>query len=66
MIAEHTLNSSDLVLASFFSFNRLTNDFVAERIGHSNFLDVRELDFPSCSVRTVDLGTGDTFKNLRR
>uniref|UniRef100_H2Z1T9 Uncharacterized protein n=1 Tax=Ciona savignyi TaxID=51511 RepID=H2Z1T9_CIOSA len=44
---------------------RLTNDFVAERIGHANFHDVREIDFPSCSVRTVDIGSGDVFKNLR-
>ncbi|CAK8686447.1 unnamed protein product [Clavelina lepadiformis] len=44
---------------------RLTNDFVAERIGHASFGEVRELDFPNCSVRTVDIGSGDVFKNLR-
>nr|CAB3263538.1 leucine-rich repeat-containing protein 9-like [Phallusia mammillata] len=44
---------------------RLTNDFVAERIGHANFHEVRELDFPNASVRTVDIGGGDVFKNLR-
>ncbi|XP_039271513.2 leucine-rich repeat-containing protein 9-like [Styela clava] len=44
---------------------RLTTDFVAERLGHANFTEVRELDFPHCSIRTVDLGNGDAFKNLR-
>lgn len=45
---------------------RLTPDFVAEKLGHSNFHDVRELDLPNCSIRIVDLGIGDTFLNLRR
>ncbi|XP_056023048.1 leucine-rich repeat-containing protein 9-like isoform X3 [Ostrea edulis] len=44
---------------------RLTPDFVAEKLGHSNFQDVRELDLPNCSIRIVDLGIGDTFLNLR-
>nr|XP_022332451.1 leucine-rich repeat-containing protein 9-like isoform X3 [Crassostrea virginica] len=44
---------------------RLTPDFVAEKLGHSNFQDVRELDLPNCSIRIVDLGVGDTFLNLR-
>lgn len=44
---------------------RLSTDFVAERLGHANFAEVRELDFPHCSIRTVDLGNGDSFKNLR-
>ncbi|XP_064621486.1 leucine-rich repeat-containing protein 9-like isoform X3 [Lineus longissimus] len=44
---------------------RLTADFVAERIGHSNFDEVRELDLPNCSIRTVDLSTADQFINLR-
>ncbi|XP_069116718.1 leucine-rich repeat-containing protein 9-like isoform X8 [Argopecten irradians] len=44
---------------------RLTPDFVAEKLSHSNFQDVRELDLPNCSIRSVDLGAGDTFINLR-
>ncbi|XP_013396331.1 leucine-rich repeat-containing protein 9 [Lingula anatina] len=44
---------------------RLTLDFVAEKVGHSNFNEVRELDFPNASVRTVDLGNGQYFHNLR-
>ena len=45
---------------------RLTPDFIAEKLGHSSFLDVRELDLPNCAIRTVDLGTGEQFINLRR
>ena len=45
---------------------RLTPDFIAERLGHSNFSELRELDLPHSSLRTVDLGTRDAFYNLRR
>ncbi|XP_033624638.1 leucine-rich repeat-containing protein 9-like [Asterias rubens] len=44
---------------------RLTQDFVAEKLGHSNFHEVRELDFPQSILRQVDLGTGEHFINLR-
>ncbi|KAK2551434.1 Leucine-rich repeat-containing protein 9 [Acropora cervicornis] len=44
---------------------RLTSDFIAERLGHSNFSEVRELDLPHSSLRTVDLGTSDVFFHLR-
>ena len=45
---------------------RLTPDFIAEKLGHASFLEVRELDLPNCAIRTVDLGTGEQFINLRR
>ena len=45
---------------------RLTPDFVAEKLGHAVFSDVRELDMPGCNIRIVDLGAGDQFINLRR
>ncbi|XP_070181590.1 leucine-rich repeat-containing protein 9-like isoform X2 [Littorina saxatilis] len=44
---------------------RLTSDFVAEKLGHATFQDVRELDMPGCNIRIVDLGAGDMFANLR-
>jgi hypothetical protein len=44
---------------------RLTQDFVAERLGHSTFVNIKELDLPHCSLRTVDLGSGEQFNNLR-
>ncbi|XP_068737471.1 leucine-rich repeat-containing protein 9-like isoform X3 [Montipora capricornis] len=43
---------------------RLTPDFIAERLGHSDFSEVRELDLPHSLLRTVDLGTKDIFINL--
>ena len=45
---------------------RLTQDFVAERLNNSNFNDIREIDFPQCNIRSVDLGAGEAFINLRR
>lgn len=44
---------------------RLTSDFVAERVGHSMFSDIRELDVPQLSLRSVDLGSGELFSSLR-
>ena len=45
---------------------RLCEDFIAEHLGHSNFLEVREIDFPNLSIRVIDLGNGARFKHLRR
>lgn len=44
---------------------RLTSDFVAERVGHSVFSEIRELDVPQLSLKSIDLGTGEAFVNLR-
>ena len=55
-----------LIQAYISSFYRLTPDFIAERLGHATFSELRELDLPHCSLRTVDLGTKDVFINLRR
>ena len=41
-------------------------DFVAERLGHANFADLQEIDLPHCELRTIDVGNGEVFKNLRR
>lgn len=45
---------------------RLTPDFIAERLGHADFQEIRELDLPQASIRTVDLGNCESFVNLRR
>ena len=45
---------------------RVTYDFIAERLGLTDFSDVRELDFPQSNIRTVDLGKGQQFTALRR
>ena len=41
---------------------RLTMDFVAERYNNTNCADLRELDFPNCSIRHVDLGNGQVIR----
>lgn len=45
---------------------RLTVDFIVERLGHTSFCSLRELDLPNCGIRTVNLGNADLFLNLRR
>jgi len=45
---------------------RLTQDFVAEKLCVSDFNKLMELDFPNMNIRSIDLGHGDTFLNLRR
>ena len=60
------LNEKTLIQTYSSSFYRLTPDFIAERLGHANFSELRELDLPHCGLRTVDLGTKDVFINLRR
>ncbi|KAH9489094.1 Leucine-rich repeat-containing protein 9 [Bulinus truncatus] len=44
---------------------RLTVDYVAEKLGHASFSEIRELDLPNNAIRVVDLGTGELFVNLR-
>lgn len=41
-------------------------DFVAERLGHANFAELQEIDLPHCDLRTIDVGNGEVFRNLRR
>ncbi|XP_041928695.1 leucine-rich repeat-containing protein 9 [Alosa sapidissima] len=43
---------------------RLTPDMVAEKLGHSNYKEITELNMQSCSVRVVDLAPPDLFQNL--
>ncbi|XP_006891882.1 PREDICTED: leucine-rich repeat-containing protein 9-like [Elephantulus edwardii] len=43
---------------------RLTSDMVAERQGHSNFTQMKELNWTSSSIRTVDLIPVDQFRNV--
>ena len=45
---------------------RLSEDFIADKVGHSNFTDLVELDFPHSSIQSVILGDGQLFTNLRR
>lgn len=44
----------------------MTTDFVAERLGHGNFSALQEIDLPHCELRSIDVGNGEMFRNLRR
>ncbi|MBN3307733.1 LRRC9 protein, partial [Amia calva] len=44
---------------------RLTPDMVSEKLGHSDYADVFELDIPSAAIRTVDLAPTDQFRSIR-
>ncbi|KAM6961269.1 leucine-rich repeat-containing protein 9 [Aplochiton taeniatus] len=44
---------------------RLTPDMVAEKLGHSSYSDITDLNLDSCSIRMVDLAPADLFQNLR-
>ncbi|XP_075804213.1 leucine-rich repeat-containing protein 9 isoform X1 [Microtus pennsylvanicus] len=43
---------------------RLTSDMIAERQGHSSFVQMQELNWTSSSIRTVDLIPVDQFRNV--
>ncbi|XP_040831655.1 leucine-rich repeat-containing protein 9 [Ochotona curzoniae] len=43
---------------------RLTSDMISERQGHSNFVQMQELNWTSSSIRTVDLIPIDQFRNV--
>ncbi|CAB1330975.1 unnamed protein product [Coregonus sp. 'balchen'] len=38
---------------------------VAEKLGHSNYSDIADLNLQSCAIRMVDLAPADLFYNLR-
>ncbi|KAM8915276.1 leucine-rich repeat-containing protein 9 isoform 2-T2 [Spinachia spinachia] len=44
---------------------RLTQDMIAEKLGHSNYTDITFLTLQSCSIRIVDLFPDDLFCGLR-
>lgn len=44
---------------------KLSTDFIAEKLGHSNFLELCELDLPNCNLRAVELNRTDMFNNLK-
>ncbi|XP_062851756.1 leucine-rich repeat-containing protein 9 isoform X2 [Trichomycterus rosablanca] len=44
---------------------RLTADMVAEKLGHSNYREIVDLELTDCTIRMVDLVPFDLFVNLR-
>jgi len=59
------VSSSEGDMAKEAFGGKLTTDFITERLGHSNFSEICELDLPNCNLQTVDLSGNDFFKNLR-
>ena len=45
---------------------RLSEDFIADKVGHSNFAELLELDFPQSGIQSVILSDGQLFTSLRR
>jgi Leucine-rich repeat (LRR) protein len=43
---------------------RLTQDFIADRIGHANFFQLLKADFSHMAIKQVDLGSTHCFHNL--
>ncbi|XP_069806493.1 leucine-rich repeat-containing protein 9 isoform X1 [Dendropsophus ebraccatus] len=43
---------------------RLSSDMVAEKFGHQNFTELKELNWRSSSIRSVDLVPADHFRNV--
>ncbi|KAI4885617.1 hypothetical protein NFI96_019058, partial [Prochilodus magdalenae] len=44
---------------------RLTPDMVSEKLGHSNYRELTDLELTTCGIRMVDLVPADLFVNLR-
>ncbi|XP_041710981.1 leucine-rich repeat-containing protein 9 isoform X1 [Coregonus clupeaformis] len=44
---------------------RLTPDMVAEKLGHSNYSDIVDLNLQSSAISMVDLAPADLFQNMR-
>ncbi|XP_061113948.1 leucine-rich repeat-containing protein 9 [Conger conger] len=44
---------------------RLTLDMVTEKLGHSDYSHISQLDLQASSIRTVDLSPGDLFNSLQ-
>ncbi|XP_040598886.1 leucine-rich repeat-containing protein 9 isoform X2 [Mesocricetus auratus] len=59
-----SIEPSEIENAKDLFGGRLTSDMIAERQGHSNFVQMQELNWTSSSIRTVDLIPVDHFRNV--
>lgn len=59
-----TVDSTEIIEAKDMFGGRLTSDFISERLHGCTNHDLRELNLPNCSLRTVDLGNGDIYGKL--
>lgn len=61
-----TVDPGEVTNAREMLGGRLTCDFIVERVGHSVFANIKELDLPQLSLRSIDLGnSAQQFSNLR-
>lgn len=44
---------------------KLTQDIVVERLGHSNFIELKELEVANSNFKQIDLGNANNFINLK-
>ncbi|XP_064369582.1 leucine-rich repeat-containing protein 9 [Dromaius novaehollandiae] len=43
---------------------KLTSDMIADRLGHSDFTEMQELNWTTSNIRTVELMPADQFRNV--
>ncbi|XP_075782450.1 leucine-rich repeat-containing protein 9 isoform X4 [Pelodiscus sinensis] len=55
---------ADIESAKDLFGGRLTCDMIAERLGHSDFTKMEELNWTTSTIRTVDLVPADQFRNI--
>uniref|UniRef100_A0A8C4VCK0 Leucine rich repeat containing 9 n=1 Tax=Gopherus evgoodei TaxID=1825980 RepID=A0A8C4VCK0_9SAUR len=59
-----TAETADIESAKDLFGGRLTCDMIAERLGHSDFTKMQELNWTTSTIRTVDLVPADQFRNV--
>ncbi|XP_043404866.1 leucine-rich repeat-containing protein 9 isoform X4 [Chelonia mydas] len=58
------VETADIESAKDLFGGRLTCDMIAERLGHSDFTKMHELNWTTSMIRTVDLVPADQFRNV--
>ncbi|XP_074986056.1 leucine-rich repeat-containing protein 9 isoform X4 [Caretta caretta] len=58
------VETADIESAKDLFGGRLTCDMIAERLGHSDFTKMHELNWTTSTIRTVDLVPADQFRNV--
>uniref|UniRef100_A0A8C3EZT1 Leucine rich repeat containing 9 n=1 Tax=Chrysemys picta bellii TaxID=8478 RepID=A0A8C3EZT1_CHRPI len=58
------VETADIESAKDLFGGRLTCDMIAERLGHSDFTKMQELNWTTSTIRTVDLVPADQFRNV--
>lgn len=59
-----SVDPAEIIVAKDLFGGRLTPDFINERLGKFTNQELKELNFPNCNLRTVDLGNSNAYGNL--